>query len=329
MCRGGLGASAPNPRIQFEEFASSREVNRSLSFLVLPETSLHTPRYKMVSRSFCFTLNNYDALLDFEYPIVKEPKLRYAIYSEEVGEEGTPHLQGYMEFNEPVRFTYIKKTYAALNTAHFEPRHGTREQARDYCQKVDDPTFIDGPYIYGSWEHGGQGNRNDIAYVLEDVRKGKKPMEIAIDHPRVFLQYLRNIETYRILYFQGEPRNFKSRVFLFSGLARSGKSSAVYRFSPRVYSAHSSGWFDGYNGTDDVLFDDYNHPWYSYDEFMKMLDRYPQRVPFKGGFVNFAPKRIFITTTTKWTQWYEGPKVDLKAICGRIDVHLIFPINIF
>lgn len=46
------------------------------------------------SRKFIFTVNNYKNVLS-----VLPEKLNYICYGPEVGEEGTPHIQGYCEFH--------------------------------------------------------------------------------------------------------------------------------------------------------------------------------------------------------------------------------------
>lgn len=54
------------------------------------------------------------------------------IFGKEEGEEGTPHLQGYVRFKNHVRFTTIKN---ALPRAHIEKAKGSDEQNYVYCSK--------------------------------------------------------------------------------------------------------------------------------------------------------------------------------------------------
>lgn len=162
----------------------------------------------MTARHYCFTVNNPSGLIDFE-----NPKVRYAIYSEENGENGTNHFQGYLELNEPVRYTWIKKNIPGLEEAHFEKRHGTRDQARDYCRKIDDPTFIDGPYEYGEWDSGGQGSRNDIPEILKDIREGKTMKEIAEEHSRAWVQYRNSFDAYAKLCEESDVGQFPIESF--------------------------------------------------------------------------------------------------------------------
>lgn len=107
-------------------------------------------------RAWCFTINNPATneltQLDIE---------RYCIWQREKGEEGTEHLQGYIELTKPSRLSAMKKW---LTTAHFEARKGTAQQAADYCRKDD--SRIDGP-----WERGEFGGHQGKRLDLEDVKK--------------------------------------------------------------------------------------------------------------------------------------------------------------
>ena len=57
--------------------------------------------------------------------------MRYQIFSEEIGEDGTPHLQGYTYFNNAVTMETAKQWLKGR--VHLEPRKGTHEQAKAYC----------------------------------------------------------------------------------------------------------------------------------------------------------------------------------------------------
>lgn len=96
--------------------------------------------------SWVFTLANPKRLLDES---IFGVNLRYLAYSEELGEGGLHHFQGYVEFARSVRLPYVRKI---LPKAHWEPRRGTPEEARAYACKLDE-THLSGPYewyTYGS-----------------------------------------------------------------------------------------------------------------------------------------------------------------------------------
>lgn len=59
---------------------------------------------------------------------------------------------------------------------------------------------------------------------------------------------------------------------------------------------HAQLWFDGYKGQKRVIFDDFRPWWCEFSWLLRLLDRYPIQVPVKGGFVNFIPEEIIVTT---------------------------------
>lgn len=84
---------------------------------------------------WCFTYNNYSnddylKLINNLEPIV----LAYVI-GKEVGENGTPHLQGYCKFKKRFRLTALKKINEKI---HWEKCKGSEEQNITYCTKDGD-----------------------------------------------------------------------------------------------------------------------------------------------------------------------------------------------
>ena len=83
------------------------------------------------SKKWCFTLNNYT---DEEYGAVVQCfdgcASKYII-GDEVGENGTPHLQGYVEFKSRVRPLSLKLS----NRIHWEKARGSGDDNFQYCSK--------------------------------------------------------------------------------------------------------------------------------------------------------------------------------------------------
>ena len=87
------------------------------------------------SKYWCFTFNNYCESDVVELVnVFKSFDLKY-IFGEEVGKEGTPHLQGYIESKKPIRWSGLRLP----NKIHWEKRRGTREQNLVYCTKENGP----------------------------------------------------------------------------------------------------------------------------------------------------------------------------------------------
>lgn len=91
------------------------------------------------SKRWCFTLNNYtDLEISSIVPLFKD-NCNIFFFSKEVGEKGTPHLQGYCEFKKKVRpisiFGWI------TNRIKWIKAKGDMKSNLDYCSK-------DGPLLF-------------------------------------------------------------------------------------------------------------------------------------------------------------------------------------
>jgi len=84
------------------------------------------------ARSYCFTLNNY---VEADIARLRQvgSEVSYLVFGREVGDSGTPHLQGYVVFNRRVAFSTAKRTIG--DRAHLEVTRGSPVQASEYCKK--------------------------------------------------------------------------------------------------------------------------------------------------------------------------------------------------
>lgn len=112
---------------------------------------------------------------------------------------------------------------------------------------------------------------------------------------------------------------------MFLGPPGSGKSRSAWNDFKVTYSHAGDRWFDGYDADERVLFDDFDG-WksgISYRKLLQLTDRYPMRVPVKGGFVQWIPKMIIFTTNVHPERWY--PDEDYAPLERRIDDIIDFP----
>lgn len=110
----------------------------SNSSTIVPHSSIaggntKTPAKKQISpwRNVVFTLNNYTEEELSSISSIINKRCSLGIIGDEVGEEGTPHLQGYFEFKTKARPIGLFSN----PRIHFEKRKGTRQQNIDYCSK--------------------------------------------------------------------------------------------------------------------------------------------------------------------------------------------------
>jgi len=83
-------------------------------------------------RRVCFTWNGYTNT-GLQELIQKCTQRSYLYcFGEEVGESGNKHIQGYLEFTKPKRFSTIKNL---IPHAHIEKARGSRQENLTYCSK--------------------------------------------------------------------------------------------------------------------------------------------------------------------------------------------------
>nr|UBJ26225.1 replication-associated protein [Red panda feces-associated circular DNA virus 6] len=262
----------------------------------------------MAARAWCFTLNNPQSN---EINWASVPNVRYAIWQRERG--SCVHLQGYVELDRPGRFSMFK---SMLPGAHFEPRRGSREQARDYCKKNDD-TYVDGPWEYGDWQAGGQGKRKDLDDLEVLLKEGKTETEIKDTNFGIWAKHYKVIERYKLLESKNQ-RSEKTRVVVIVGPPGCGKSRKCLEDLPNAYWKSPNEWWCGYNGTDPVVLDDF-YGWMPFSQLLRIMDRYPVQCNTKGGSVNFNAKTLYITSNVEPGLWYKDSKLDIRALRRRID----------
>lgn len=139
--------------------------------------------------------------------------------------------------------------------------------------------------------------------------------DIADNHFTNFLRYQRGIVAYR--FTKDKPRDFATEVHVYWGVTGSGKTKKVFDENSDVW-VHAEGmWFDGYEGQEHVLFDDFHGGVFKLPYLLKLLDRYPMRVPIKGGFVQWKPKKIFITSNLDPKVWFSNAHPEHVAALER------------
>lgn len=232
-------------------------------------------------RNFVFTINNpiEQDLVDLE-----DLKAKYVVWGEEIGKEGTNHLQGYAEMKSGVRFSTLKNK---LPRAHIEARKGTAKQAIDYCKKD------------GKWHELGeaseQGKRSDLKKVADTIKESGIHAAIT-ESPEMYIKFHRGMKELDKHYKTEIREKIAPLVIWAYGEAGTGKSKWAHEEFPGAWwSADNLKWFDGYMGQRVAIIDDFRHEMCSFQFLLRLLDRYPLRVPIKGDFVDWIPEVIVIT----------------------------------
>ncbi len=271
----------------------------------------------MRARNWCFTLNNPDNG-DFEFweDVAKNDEwndlIQYVIIQEEVGEEGTVHLQGYLELKKALRMGRMKNLFG--QRYHFEKRRGTQSQAIAYCKKVPDRT---GGFTleYGVPKRTGAGGR--LADAVGALKEGKGIDEIADQFPTQFVMWKDKLEDYA-LGLKGE-RDWAMDVQIYVGASGTGKSYTAQQSEDFYVAPWPTGgrwWWPHYKGQYTVIMDEFRHQ-IKMDVMLKMMDRYVWHLEAKGRNFEFCSRQIIITTNVDPKNWYPNLSRQKKEPLAR------------
>lgn len=145
-------------------------------------TSQYVPR----SKHWCFTLNNYTDEDLLRLSSLRSTRDLYLIYGKEVGETGTPHLQGFVSFPSRKR---LNQVIQALGQCHCSIARFI-SQSIEYCKKEGDYTEFGIP-------PKGKGQRSDLEAFKEEVKNGMRSLEeIREKHSSVYAKYSKFCKEY-------------------------------------------------------------------------------------------------------------------------------------
>ncbi len=268
---------------------------------------------RLRGRNWCFTLNNYTVAERARFETLAGlPEVRYMVFQEEVAGTGTPHLQGYVEFVKAFRLNGVKAFFTAPRL-HLERRRGTAGQASDYCQKA--ASRKPGTEVFES----GTIQRGGFTEVVLAVKDGMNLADAAEVYPEQFVKHSGGLAKLRAITMP--ERAWAMEVLIFYGPTRAGKSFKAHKDYPDAYAAswpakNGVFWWPLYDGQETVIMDEFRHQ-VPMDVMLRLLDRYPLKVQFKGGWSTFCSKRIVITTNIDPTEWYPNVK-DVSMLRARL-----------
>lgn len=242
-------------------------------------------------RNYVFTINNYN---EDDVSRIRElggeVGTGWLVFGYEVGESGTPHIQGYVEFKNPRAFTAVAKRIGG----HIEIRKGTAKQATDYCKK-------DGKFEEFGEMKNPNGVRKDYNVIKALCKEGvsiRSMLDDDIINDNFTLSFCERIMKYY------EPiREWECRIIWLWGPTGTGKSKWAYQYCKEDGSWFKANktdkWWDGYDGQNIVWIDDIRGDWCKFSDMLEYADRFPVQVEVKGGYRQLRAKQFVITCPYK------------------------------
>jgi len=155
----------------------------------------------------------------------------YIVFQEEEGEEGTPHIQGYIQLASRKRISGVKAIVG--DRAHLERARGSPTQNRTYCTKED--TRLGGPFEFGAMR--GQGKRNDLhAIVATSMEEELTDKLMFAEYPDIYAKYPRFVTRLRSA---AHERN----VIATPLIARDGWQTELVRFLTTPPDSRKVRWY--------------------------------------------------------------------------------------
>lgn len=236
-------------------------------------------------------------------PDVSEEKYTYCLIAEEhAPTTGKLHFHMYIEYKDAKTFKKMTKTFKNMRC---EPAKGNAEQQKAYLSKEN--------LIFEDGTPKKQGKRNDLLSIKDEIDKGADEKKIAETY---FPIWVKNHKAFNRYIELTEPkRDWVTEVYILKGKPGLGKSRYCYERGA-VAVEYQKPFFLGYNGEDVIVFEEFDWKEMPRETFLKICDRYPMRVPIKGGERNWKPKCIYFTTNDcdPLGTWYKGDAAFLRRV---------------
>jgi len=271
-------------------------------------------------KAYCFTLNNYT---EDEYNTllgVCEAESRYAVIGREVGESGTPHLQGYICFKRAYRFSTIKDRY--LPRCHIEVAAGSPGSNLRYCSKSGNFKVI-GRYPDGVASTSGK-DEVFSAFRLSMVEGRRGLDQFAASFPGQWGFHghvlLRNYWTLSA----PSPRP-DTKVTWVWGSPGIGKSRWAHSTCPDAYIKDPrTKWWNGYLGETTCIIDDFGPGGIDINHLLRWFDVYKCTVENKGGMSPLFVSFFIVTSNFPPSKCFCGlggePHPQIEALERRMEI---------
>ncbi len=271
------------------------------------------------NRRFCYTIHNYTKkdLKRFHALAESLKSHRFICYGLEIAPDtGTEHIQGYIELNTAQRFSFLHNYFAftknkQLIKFHVEIANGTAEKNITYTSK--DKNF----YQFG--EPVTQGARTDLKEIKEAIKENPKNLAGIIDQFGNNYQQVKYAEALPKYYFPKRNPDTPPTVYWIFGATGIGKTKLVSKTFADICYVSSYKWLGtDYSQNECFFMDDYRELDLTFNTLLKITDRYPFTLEFKGSQIPLNSPFIIITAPKSIDRTFTNTDEDLAQLKRRV-----------
>ena len=270
--------------------------------------------------NWCFTINHWTE--DDKDRIEAAQALgsfSYIVVGEEVGAQGTPHLQGFCVMRKRCYRTALSKI---MPRAHLELARGTAAEAAAYCKK--DGRFREmgqlpdvAAVAEAAGAAGGAAEKERWALALRAAQEDR------LDDvpPDILIRHYGNLVKIRAAHQRVPDSIAELDNWWYYGDTGTGKSWTARRENPGYYIKNKNRWWDGYSGQETVIIEEWDPADAQFlGSYLKQwADHHPFSAEVKGGSMCIRLRRIIITSNYSLEQCFGDPAV-LEPLRRRFKV---------
>lgn len=260
------------------------------------------------ARMWFYTLNNYT---EEDYERHQQLECKWHVCGKEVGESGTPHLQGTIAYKNAKSFQSMKKL---LPRAFIAVAKGNSLQCYEYC--IKDGDFFEIGTRPKTSKEKGKGEKRRWQEAFNACKEGRFD-DVDAD---IRFRYYNTCKRIR-KDFQPPVQSLEDvcGIWIY-GPPGTGKSHWARENYPNAYIKAQNKWWDGFDPDrhDSVILDDLDSECLGH--YLKIwTDKYAFNAETKGGVIFVRPTKVIITSNFTIEQLFERVQI-AQAITRRCEV---------
>ena len=238
------------------------------------------------TRRYIFVINNYT---DDDIEAVKNVDCTAIKAGFEVGESGTPHIQGAIIFRRKKRMKGACKALGGRAHCEYMSEEATWKD-QDYCLKDGDILRNEGEDPEG---------RSDLRMVKRDIDNGMGEHELWDVHFETMVRYGRAMKEYLDMKRRRMVRKEQTEGLWIWGPTGVGKSHEAFRdYNVDDCYVHdlTTGWWDDYCGQKVVVFNEFRGE-IPFSQLLDLVDKWPKKVKRRcRESTPFVAEKLIITS---------------------------------